>query len=278
MRRRRSRGMQVGVRDLRLANNAADMQKANDYIAARLKSVEPFCRRDAETVQVRRESRPHREAQGEGGDYCERRSADRGCSQRSDRRGRRRCRSRSEDCEAERRSHPHRPRSHAADRCRTRAARQPDRRFRQAQRGRAGRPGRQRNGHGRMGIHGHRHRHDAVADRHQHILLLHDRPSDARVERVDGRTRRRQFRRRAARALAARTNSVRSPAPSRNSRSSRSRRPARRRKPRSSRTRSRRSSARPRWSGSRIPSRRPSARSSKPCHRLRPNSKPPPAR
>ena len=28
------RGMQVGVRDLRLANRAADMQKASDYVAA----------------------------------------------------------------------------------------------------------------------------------------------------------------------------------------------------------------------------------------------------
>jgi methyl-accepting chemotaxis protein len=36
------RGMQVGVRDLRLANSSADMQKANDYIAARLKSVNHF--------------------------------------------------------------------------------------------------------------------------------------------------------------------------------------------------------------------------------------------
>ena len=126
---------------------------------------EPVCRRDAEIVQVRRESCAHREAQGEGGRLCEGRSADRGCSRRSDRRGRRRCRRRSADCEAERRSRPHRPRSHAADRRRTRAARQPDRRVRQAQRGRAGRPGRQGNGHGGMGIHGNRHRHDAVADR-----------------------------------------------------------------------------------------------------------------
>jgi methyl-accepting chemotaxis protein len=36
------RGMQIGVRDLRLANSPADMQKANDYIAARLKSVNHF--------------------------------------------------------------------------------------------------------------------------------------------------------------------------------------------------------------------------------------------
>ena len=38
------RGMQIGVRDVRLANNAADLQKANDYLAARLKSREPFFR------------------------------------------------------------------------------------------------------------------------------------------------------------------------------------------------------------------------------------------
>ena len=170
------RGMQIGVRDLRLANSPADLQKANDYLAARLKSVEPVCRRDVETVQVRREPCTHREAQGEGGRLCEGRSADRGCSRRSDRRGRRRRRRRSADCEAERRSHPHRPRSHAADRCRTRAARRSDRRVRQARCRRAGRPGRQGNGHGGMGIHGTGHRHDSASDRHQHILLLHRSP------------------------------------------------------------------------------------------------------
>ena len=36
------RGMQIGVRDLRLANSSADIQKANDYVAARLKSANHF--------------------------------------------------------------------------------------------------------------------------------------------------------------------------------------------------------------------------------------------
>ena len=36
------RGMQVGVRDIRLAGTAADLSKANDYIAVRLKSVHGF--------------------------------------------------------------------------------------------------------------------------------------------------------------------------------------------------------------------------------------------
>ena len=36
------RGMQIGVRNLRLANSPADMQKAIDHIAARLKSVNHF--------------------------------------------------------------------------------------------------------------------------------------------------------------------------------------------------------------------------------------------
>jgi len=36
------RGMQIGVRDLRLANNPAGLQAANDYLAARLKSVNHF--------------------------------------------------------------------------------------------------------------------------------------------------------------------------------------------------------------------------------------------
>jgi methyl-accepting chemotaxis protein len=36
------RGMQIAVRDIRLANNPADLQKANDYLASRLKSVSHF--------------------------------------------------------------------------------------------------------------------------------------------------------------------------------------------------------------------------------------------
>ena len=36
------RGMQIGVRDTRLANAPADLQKANDYIATRLKSANGF--------------------------------------------------------------------------------------------------------------------------------------------------------------------------------------------------------------------------------------------
>ncbi|KRR15554.1 chemotaxis protein [Bradyrhizobium lablabi] len=36
------RGMQVGIRDLRLVNTAIEMQKANEYLAARLKSVSKF--------------------------------------------------------------------------------------------------------------------------------------------------------------------------------------------------------------------------------------------
>ena len=36
------RGMQTGARDIRLASTAADLQKAADYLAARLKSVNEF--------------------------------------------------------------------------------------------------------------------------------------------------------------------------------------------------------------------------------------------
>ena len=36
------RGMQTGLRDIRLAGSAADLQKAGDYVAARLKSVNKF--------------------------------------------------------------------------------------------------------------------------------------------------------------------------------------------------------------------------------------------
>ena len=37
------RGMQVGIRDLRLAESAADLQKAKDYVTARLASLDKFC-------------------------------------------------------------------------------------------------------------------------------------------------------------------------------------------------------------------------------------------
>jgi methyl-accepting chemotaxis protein len=37
------RGMQMGVRDIRLASAAPDLQKANEYLAARLSSLNKFC-------------------------------------------------------------------------------------------------------------------------------------------------------------------------------------------------------------------------------------------
>ena len=37
------RGMQIGIRDLRLAESAADLQKAKDYVTARLASLDKFC-------------------------------------------------------------------------------------------------------------------------------------------------------------------------------------------------------------------------------------------
>ena len=45
------RGMQIGVRDVRLAGNSEDMKKADDYIAARLKSVDRFV---AEMLKISR--------------------------------------------------------------------------------------------------------------------------------------------------------------------------------------------------------------------------------
>ena len=36
------RGMQIGARDIRLANTPTDLQKANDYLSTRLKSVNHF--------------------------------------------------------------------------------------------------------------------------------------------------------------------------------------------------------------------------------------------
>ena len=173
-------GMQVAVRDLRLANSSAELQKANDNLAARLKSANHFADEMLKLSKSAENRARIEKLKTRAGDYSK------GAQQIAAVRGEaiaagRRCRRRSKDCEAERRSRPHCPRSHAADRRRTRAARQPDRRIRQAQCGRAGRPGRPGNGHGRMGIPGTRHRHDCVADRNQHILLLHHRPSDARA-------------------------------------------------------------------------------------------------
>ena len=74
------RGMQVGIRDLRLVNSAADMQKANEYLAARPQVGCTIFRMRCSNCPSRPKSRPDREAQGEGGRLCERRTADLGCS------------------------------------------------------------------------------------------------------------------------------------------------------------------------------------------------------
>ncbi len=81
------RGMQIGTRDLRLANTSADMQKASDNLAARLNSVNKFADEMLRLSRIGRESRSHREAQGQGGGLCEGHTTDRGRSHRSDRRG-----------------------------------------------------------------------------------------------------------------------------------------------------------------------------------------------
>jgi hypothetical protein len=60
------RGMQVGVRDVRLASAPADLQKAGDYIAARLKSVNEFAEEMFEGVPFRGKPRANRKAQGHG--------------------------------------------------------------------------------------------------------------------------------------------------------------------------------------------------------------------
>ena len=80
-------GMQIAVRDLRLANSAADLKKAVDNLAARLKSANHFPTR-CSNIQIGRKSYAHREAQGAGGRVRKRRRADCGRSQRSDRRRR----------------------------------------------------------------------------------------------------------------------------------------------------------------------------------------------
>ena len=64
------RGMQVAVRDIRLANSAENLQKANDYLAARLKSLNGFV--DAMTQSAR--APENRERMGKlkdlAGDYA----------------------------------------------------------------------------------------------------------------------------------------------------------------------------------------------------------------
>jgi hypothetical protein len=64
------RGMQTGVRDLRLANSLADFSKASDYVAARLKSVNGFA---DEMTKMSRSPETHEQIdklKGLAGDYA----------------------------------------------------------------------------------------------------------------------------------------------------------------------------------------------------------------
>ena len=64
------RGMQTGVRDLRLANSPADFNKASDYVAARLKSVNGFA---DEMMKMSRSPETHEQIdklKGLAGDYA----------------------------------------------------------------------------------------------------------------------------------------------------------------------------------------------------------------
>ena len=73
-------GIQVGVRDIRLATSSADLQKASDNVAARLKSATHFADEMLKLSKSGRQPRPYRKTQGESGGICQGRPADRGCS------------------------------------------------------------------------------------------------------------------------------------------------------------------------------------------------------
>jgi hypothetical protein len=143
-------GMQVGVRDIRLAGSSADLQKANDNVAARVKSASHF---GDEMLKLSKspENRARIEKlKARAEEYFK------GAQQIAAVRGEAIAAGGGADAAAKVAKlndevMPHCPRSHAADRCRTRTARQPDRRVRQAQRGRTGGAGRQGNGTRRSG-------------------------------------------------------------------------------------------------------------------------------
>jgi methyl-accepting chemotaxis protein len=63
------RGMQVGVRDVRLASAPANLQKANDYIAARLKSVSEFADEMLKLVHSQESRERIEKLRGMAGDY-----------------------------------------------------------------------------------------------------------------------------------------------------------------------------------------------------------------
>ena len=74
------RGMQIGVRDIRLANNPADLQKANDYLAARLKSVNHFSDEMLKLSKSAENRARIEKLKARAADYVEGHPADRGCS------------------------------------------------------------------------------------------------------------------------------------------------------------------------------------------------------
>ena len=64
------RGMQTGVRDVRLAGTTADLQKATDYIAARLKSVGGFVEEMLKLSRSAENRQRIEKLQGLAGDYA----------------------------------------------------------------------------------------------------------------------------------------------------------------------------------------------------------------
>ena len=79
------RGMQVGVRDIRLAGTAADLSKANDYIAVRLKSVHGFADEMLKLSRSTENRERIEKLKGMSRRLCQGRPADCGGAERSDR-------------------------------------------------------------------------------------------------------------------------------------------------------------------------------------------------
>ena len=159
------RGMQIGVRDLRLADSAADLQRAKDHVADRLTSLNKFADEMLRLSKSAENRTRIEKLKARAGDY------EKGAQQIAAVRG--------EAIAAAGGGAEAAARVAKLNEEAVRIARevtlpivaeiepicQPDCRFRQAQRGRANRTGCKGNGCGRMGSHGNRHRHDAAADR-----------------------------------------------------------------------------------------------------------------
>ena len=74
------RGMQIGVRDLRLADNAADLQKAKDFLSDRLTSLNRFSDEMLKLSKSAENRARIEKLKARAADYSKGSPADRGCA------------------------------------------------------------------------------------------------------------------------------------------------------------------------------------------------------